>query len=51
MDGYQITPVFLQRDLGILTSSDLRWDQQVSKSCKKASKVLGMVARNFTYKT
>ena len=51
MDGNQISPVSLQRDLGILFSSDLRWDKQVNESCKKASKVLGMIARNFTYKT
>ena len=41
----------LQRGLGILISSDLRWDHQVKESCKKASKVLGMIARNFMYKT
>ena len=51
MDGNQITSVSLQRDLGILISSDLRWDHQVNESCKKASKVLGMIAWNFTYKT
>ena len=51
MDGNQITSVSLQRYLGILISSDLRWDHQVNESCKKASKVLGMIARNFTYKT
>ena len=51
MDGNQITPVSLQRDLGILISCNLRWDQQVNESCKKANKVLGMIARNFTYKT
>ena len=51
MDGNQITSVSLQRDLGILISSDLRWDHQVNESCKKASKVLGMIARNFMYKT
>ena len=51
MDGNQITSVSLQRDLGILISSDLRWDHQVNESCKKANKVLGMIARNFTYKT
>ena len=51
MDGNQITPVSLQRDLGIPISSDLRWDKQVNESCKKASKVLGMITRNFTYKT
>ena len=51
MDGNQITSVSLQRDLGILISSDLRWDHHVNESCKKASKVLGMIARNFMYKT
>ena len=47
MDGNQITSVSLQRNLGILISSDLRWDHQVNESCKKASKVLGMIARNL----
>ena len=30
MVGNQITPTSLQRDLGILISCDLRWDQQVN---------------------
>ena len=47
----QITTVSLQRDLGILISSDLRWDHQVNESCQKASKVLGMIAQKFMYKT
>ena len=51
MDGNQITPVSLQRDLAILTSSDLRWDKLFNESSKKASNVLGMNARNFTYNT
>ena len=39
MDGNQITSVSLQRGLDILISCDLRCDQQVNESCKKASKV------------
>ena len=51
LDGNQIISVSLQRDLGIIISSDLRWDHQVNENCKKASKVLGMIARNFMHKT
>ena len=44
MDGNRITSVSVQWNLGILISSDLRWDHQVYESCKNASKVLGMIA-------
>ena len=37
--GVRITPVDLQRDLGVLISSDLKWDYPVDESVKRANKV------------
>ena len=51
MDGSPITQVDLQRDLGVLISSDLKWDHQVDECYKRANKVLGMISRNFVYKS
>ena len=39
-----------QRDLGIITTKNLKWQKQTEKSCKIANRVLGFIARNFRYK-
>ena len=39
-----------QRDLGIIITKDLKWQQQTEKSCKTADRVLGFIASNFKYK-
>ena len=39
-----------QRDLGIIITKDLIWQQQTEKSCETGNRVLGFIASNFTYK-
>ena len=38
------------RDLGIINTKYLKYQQQTEKSCKTDKRVLGFVARNFKYK-
>jgi hypothetical protein len=51
MGGNQLAEVEQQRDLGIIINKDLKWDKQVETSYKKAMKALGLIARNFHYKS
>ena len=37
-----------QSDLGLILSSDLKWDQLIEKACKKAIKVFFMNKRNVS---
>ena len=39
-----------QRNLGTITTKDIKWQKQTDKSCKTANKVLEFIARNFSYK-
>ena len=49
MEGNILNVVTEERDLGILVQSNLKWDQQCSKSVKMANRILGMIKRNFEY--
>ena len=35
------------KDLGVIVSDDLKWEQQCSQTVAKANKVLGLIKRNF----
>ena len=37
-----------EKDLGVILSDDLKWEQQCSQTVAKANKVLGLIKRNFT---
>ena len=37
-----------EKDLGVVVSNDLKWEQQCSQTVAKANKVLGLIKRNFT---
>ena len=50
MSNQQLPVTEQQRDLGIIITKDLKWQQQTEKSCKTANRVLGFIARNFKYK-
>jgi len=36
-----------EKDLGVHISNDLKWEKQCSQAVAKASKVLGLIKRNF----
>ena len=37
------------RDLGVIISSNLKWEYQVNAAVAKAQKALGYIKRTFTY--
>jgi len=37
-----------EKDLGVIVSDDLKWEQQCSQTVAKANKVLGLIKRNLT---
>ena len=38
-----------EKDLGVITNSDMKFKDQVTSSAKKANKTLGMIKRNYKY--
>lgn len=40
----------LERDLGVMISSNLKWENQVDAVVAKANSVLGRISKSFTYK-
>lgn len=40
----------LEKDLGIMISSDLKWKQHVMYCANKENKILGMLTRTFEYR-
>ena len=50
MTNQQLLVTEQQRDLGVIITKDLKWQQQTEKSCKTANRVLGFIARKFKYK-
>ena len=50
MSNQQLPTTDQQRDLWIIITKDLNWQQQTEKSCKTANRALGFIARNFRYK-
>ena len=45
-----LTETTLERDLGIMISSDLKWNHHVKHCANKANKILGMLTRTFEYR-
>ena len=46
---HQIEKTELERDLGILISNDLKWENQVNKAVKTANSVIAQIKNSFTY--
>ena len=46
---HQIEKTELERDLGILISNDLKWENQVNKAAKTANSVIAQIKNIFTY--
>ena len=41
-----IKKLAVQKDLGVLITADLKWNQQVNVVCAKANRMLGVVKRS-----
>jgi len=41
----------MEKDLGIIITSDLKSSEQCSQACSKANRMLGMINRSITYKS
>ena len=50
MTNQQLPVTEQQKDLGIIITKYLKWQQQTEKSCKTDNRVLGFIASNFKYK-
>lgn len=51
MDGKVLDDLDVERDLGVLISSDLKVNKQCCKVVNTANRILGMINRTFTCKT
>ena len=47
MDGKNLKSVAEEKDLGVITNADFKWEKQCSHVISKVNKVLGMIKRNF----
>jgi len=47
LNGKKLECVSEGKDLGVIVSDDLKWEQQCSQTVAKANKVLGLIKRNF----
>ena len=47
--GQKIHVTESEKDLGVITNSDMKFKDQVADAVKKANKTLGMIKRNFEY--
>ena len=51
MDAVQLQVVNEEKDLGVVVTDDLKWENQCVVAVKQANKVLGMIKRSFTDRT
>jgi len=51
MDGIDLECVSSEKDLGVVISEDLKWDNLCKEVDSKANKILRMIKRNFTDRT
>jgi len=51
MDAVQLQVVHEEKDLGVIVTDDLKWENQCVAAVKQANKVLGMIKRSFTDRT
>ena len=51
LNNTKLAPVSQQKDLGIIISSDLKWEAHISKIVKKANSVLFLIQRAFENKS
>ena len=46
LDGSKLEVVDVEKDLGLLISKDLKWDEQVKSSLCKANQTIAWITRN-----
>ena len=51
LDGFPLTEVSEEKDLGVIISKDLKVSQQCSAAYSKANRMLGVMNRTITYKS
>jgi len=51
MDAMQLLVVHVEKDMGIVVTDDLKWENQCVAAVKQANKALGMTKRSFTGRT
>jgi len=51
MDGIDLECVLSEKDLRVVISEDLKWENQCKEVVSKANKILGMIKQNFTDRT
>ena len=51
MDAVQLQVVYEVKDLGVVVTDDLKWENQCVTAVKQANKVLGMIKCSFTDQT
>jgi hypothetical protein len=49
MNDHILQKTEIERDLGVLISNDLEWDQQVISATSKANRKLGLIKHAFKY--
>ena len=48
LEGHKLEGTVLERDLGVMISDDLKFKHHVEITCKRANRVLGLIARSFS---
>jgi len=51
MNGVKLQTVNEEKDLDVIVSADLKWERQCIEVVKKANKMLGLIKRNFQYRS
>ena len=51
LDGSKLAVVDFEKDLGLLISKDLKWDEQVKSSLGKANQTIAWITRNVICKS
>ena len=51
INGVQLSETLVEKDLGILVTSDLDWEKQIVKSCSTTTFVSKLIFKTFKYKS
>ena len=51
MHGHEVSEVKQEKDLGVIISNTLKMSDQCTAASKKANMMLGLISRNFDYKS
>ena len=51
MDGSELESSGVEKDLGVLVDSKLKFDQHINETVKKSNKLVGVITHYITFKT